>query len=150
MAVNTTFVSGAILTASQMNNLPWGQVGLATKTTDQAVTTKDDLAGLSVTFTAVAGRVYEASLSINIFANTGLTDASVFITDGTTDYMESLGSVALNQYQTRTLVVQITGLTAGSKTIKAQASSSVSAQFYGTGIRASIAGKMIVKDIGAA
>ena len=149
MAANTTFVSGAVLTAAQMNNLPWGQVGLATKTTDQNVTTKADLAGLSVTFTAVAGRVYEVSFTSTILANIASTDVLVYITDGTTTYSESFGTVVLNAYQTRCVVVQVTGLTAGSKTIKVQGEAASSVIFYGTGIRASLAGKMIVKDIGA-
>jgi hypothetical protein len=147
---NTTFVSGAILTATQQNNLAWGQVGTATKSTDQNVTTKADLAGLSVTFTAVANRVYEVSVTQNIFANVGVSNADLFVTDGTTDFAESLGTIPLNHYETRTIVTAITGLTAGTKTIKVQAQATASTVFYGTGIRASIAGRMIIKDIGAA
>lgn len=147
---NTTFTSGQILTATQQNNLAWGQVGTATKTTDQAVTTRADLAGLSVTFTAVANRVYEVSVQQNIFANTGIAGADLFVTDGTTDFFESLGTIPLNHYETRCIVVAITGLAAGTKTIKVQGASTTSAIFYGAAIRASIAGRITVKDIGAA
>jgi len=148
---NTTFVSGAILTATQQNNLAWGQVGLATKTTDQTFTTRADMAGLTATFTAVANRVYEVTVFANLFAGSGsAADAGIYITDGTTDYAESIGSIPIGAQQTRTFTTQITGLTAGSKTIKVAAAAGAGITMYGTGIRASIASKMIIKDIGAA
>jgi hypothetical protein len=146
---NTTFVSGAILTATQQNNLAWGQVGTATKTSDQTFTSRTDMAGLTATFTAVANRVYQVTVFANMFS-TGGADIGVYITDGTTDYAESIGTVPAGHQQTRTFTTQITGLTAGSKTIKVQAGASASSIMYGTGIRASIASKMIIADIGAA
>ena len=59
IAPNTTFVSGAVLTAAQMNALPFGIVGYAENTTD----TGSQAAGYSqtvatVTFTAIANRYY--------------------------------------------------------------------------------------------
>lgn len=59
---NTTFSSGAVLTADQMNRLPWGIVATASaSSTDQTgITAVADVTGCSVTFTAVANRYYMA------------------------------------------------------------------------------------------
>jgi hypothetical protein len=63
IAPNTTFVSGAILTAAQMNALPFGVVSLATVSSSYAPTsTASDFA--SVTFTAIANRYYKYSLFV--------------------------------------------------------------------------------------
>ena len=76
MASNTTFTAGAILTAAQMNNLPWGIVtatsggtsgsGYVKLTTgDLTVTTSTaDLAGLSITWTALANVIYKVSFFV--------------------------------------------------------------------------------------
>ena len=80
---NTTFTSGAILTAAQMNNLPMGLVATPVNNTtiNQTITTIADLTGMTLTFNTVTNRVYRVSYSF--FANS--TDASslnVIITDG--------------------------------------------------------------------
>jgi hypothetical protein len=63
IAPNTTFVSGAVLTAAQMNALPFGIVGLATVSSTYAPTSvASDFA--SVTFTAIANRYYKYSLFV--------------------------------------------------------------------------------------
>jgi len=147
---NTTFVSGAILTATQQNNLAWGQLGTGLKSTDQVFTTRADLAGLSVSFTAVVNRVYQVTFVSNLFCAAG-SDVTLYLTDGTTDFHESLGSIlATSPYQTRAFTVSISGLTAGTKTIKMAGASGSSCTMYGTTIRASIGAKMTVIDIGAA
>jgi hypothetical protein len=65
MALNTTFTSGQILTAAQMNNLPWGVAGYVKRTTGSftATTSVADITGLTTTFTAVSGRLYKVSYS---------------------------------------------------------------------------------------
>lgn len=147
---NTTFVSGAILTATQQNNLAWGSVGTALKSTDQTFTTRADMAGLSITFTAVANRIYQVTFVGNIFATAG-ADVTLYLTDGTTDFHESLGSILTTApYETRSFVVSLTTLTAGTKTLKIAGAANTSTIMYGTGIRASIGAKMAVNDIGAA
>jgi hypothetical protein len=59
---NTTFTAGAVLTAAQMNRLPWGIMAAAkASSVDQTgITTIVDVTGCSVTFTAVANRYYVA------------------------------------------------------------------------------------------
>lgn len=60
---NTTFSSGAVLTADQMNRLPWGVVAFAQKTADQTgITAQADVTSLSVTWTADSTRYYKISV----------------------------------------------------------------------------------------
>jgi hypothetical protein len=58
---NTTFVAGAILTAAQQNNFARGAMANpASSTSDQSAITAEVLVtSLSVTFTAVANRLYK-------------------------------------------------------------------------------------------
>ena len=63
IAPNITFVNGAVLTAAQMNALPFGVVSLATVSSNYAPTSvASDFA--SVTFTAIANRYYKYSLFV--------------------------------------------------------------------------------------
>ena len=60
IAPNTTFVSGAVLTAAQQNAFGFGVVALASSSTSYTLTTSDTLAtGMTVTFTAIASRNYK-------------------------------------------------------------------------------------------
>jgi hypothetical protein len=63
---NTTFVSGAILTAAQQNAFGFSAMALATNTTasQAGITGVTDLTGMSVTFTAIANRNYKVSYHI--------------------------------------------------------------------------------------
>jgi len=61
MAINTTFVSGNVLTAAQMNNLPWGIVSATNVTASSGSFTAETLRVTSPSFTAVANRYYRIS-----------------------------------------------------------------------------------------
>lgn len=62
IAPNTTFVSGAILTAAQQNAFPFGNVALASSSTSYTLTTSVAVStGMTVTFTAIASRNYKIS-----------------------------------------------------------------------------------------
>lgn len=63
---NTTFVSGAILTAAQQNAFGFSAMALATTTSGSqaGVTTAVDITGMSVTFTALASRNYKVSFFV--------------------------------------------------------------------------------------
>jgi hypothetical protein len=67
MAVNpnTNFVSGSILLASQQNRFPRGAMGyVVSQSGNLAVTASEaDLSGMTLTFTAEAGRLYEVSFN---------------------------------------------------------------------------------------
>ena len=149
MAINTTFVSGNILTAAQMNNLPWGVAGYATKATSQTVTAEADVTGLTATWTAVGGRVYKFTIMMTINAGATANEVTVFLNDGTTNIKETIMSQVNGEYHERSIVFYVTGITAGSKTYKVRASGN-SSQIYGTSTRASLAAQFIIEDIGAA
>jgi hypothetical protein len=60
IAPNTTFVSGAILTASQQNAFGFGVVAYAKVTaSDLSITTTEEIQVTSSTFTAIANRYYK-------------------------------------------------------------------------------------------
>jgi hypothetical protein len=59
IAPNTTFVSGAVLTAAQMNALPFGIVAQASSTTsNNSITSTEAVTITASTFTAIANRYY--------------------------------------------------------------------------------------------
>jgi hypothetical protein len=71
---NTTFVSGAILTAAQQNNFPRGVMAYQNNTAGFATsaphTTYQDN-GMTLTITEVAGRLYKISYSFYPYPNGG-------------------------------------------------------------------------------
>ena len=68
---NTTFIAGAILTAAQMNRLPFGVVQYSGTVASQAVTTITDLTGLSATWTAIASRTYVIQAFATAYSSVG-------------------------------------------------------------------------------
>lgn len=75
MAINTTFTTGAVLTAAQMNNLPWGIVGLQTLTTifnTSGTNTAFQDTGMTLTINEIAGRRYRITATGNIYPSGGL------------------------------------------------------------------------------
>ena len=81
---NTTFTAGNILTAAQMNRLPWGIIGYAQATANQTgITTETNVTGLSVTFTADSTRYYKTTIyTFSALQNTAAGYAEFRITDG--------------------------------------------------------------------
>jgi hypothetical protein len=72
---NTDFTAGQVLTADQQNRFPRGVMGNVVLTTGLAgVTTLADLPGMTVTFTAVAGRIYKATWLVTGSKNATGTD----------------------------------------------------------------------------
>jgi hypothetical protein len=95
MASNTTFVSGAILTAAQMNNLPWGIVaataggtsgsGYVRNTTSPVAITAagGDVSGMTITYTAISSRIYRVTVTLSdIFSGGGFSPFLLEVTDG--------------------------------------------------------------------
>ena len=86
MTINTTFTSGQILTAVQMNNLPWGVAAVTNKTTDSAITTSETVF-LTASFTAVANRYYRITyFEGDLYNANGATPANIIarLRNGTT------------------------------------------------------------------
>ena len=94
MASNTTFTSGAILTAAQMNNLPWGIVRataggtsssgyVLNTTTGVAITAAGgDVTGMTVSWSALSTRIYKITLTLNdIYSGAGFNPLLIEITD---------------------------------------------------------------------
>jgi hypothetical protein len=121
---NTTFVSGAILTAAQQNNFPRGIMGYAISTANTSCgTSATDLTGMSITFTAVANRLYRATFSgfgqqsANGRNFLQFTDASNTVFDSS---VIGLTGADANRYFLNTAVYLFTGT--GSITRKMRAS----------------------------
>ena len=151
MAINTVpFVSGSILTASQMTNLPMGVAAVASRTTSVSSlgTAVADITGVSVTFTAVSSRLYKFSffvtgqkVSTSGYTDIQLTDSSNVLIMGMTQY-----SVAGNYWNCSGGVTK-TGLS-GSVTYKLRGAAE-----SGTSnptASATIPITLVVEDIGAA
>lgn len=88
---NTTFTTGAVFTAAQANNFPFGRVAAAINITSNqgSITgTQIDITGATITFTAVAGRLYVACWA-GLFNSTVSTDTFNFIlTDGSNNIQQ--------------------------------------------------------------
>lgn len=116
MASNTTFASGAILTAANMNNLPWGivtttaggtsTVGYVNRTTGSftASSTTADITGMTCTFTANANTFYKITwtaygqkdavagwTSVNVSDGSNVVQQAVAVTSIATGYFNCSG-----------------------------------------------------------
>jgi hypothetical protein len=132
MTAPTTFVSGAILTAAQMNALPWGIVDATAGGTSgrgwvnsgtnfTMTTTVADVTSMTVTWTAVAGRLYRASFSA-MPDNVGTAQyCFVYLTNAAnTIQAERQVPIAASLPNSISLERVFTGLT-GSQTLKIRA-----------------------------
>jgi hypothetical protein len=94
MPSNTTFTAGQVLTAAQMNNLPWGIVtatsggtsgsGYVINTTGNVTIASGggDVSGMTITFNALSSRIYKISLTLNdIFSSAGMNPMLLEIRD---------------------------------------------------------------------
>ena len=80
---NTTFTSGAVLTAAQMNNLPFGLMGTPKRITaaQNTITTVVDITNATLAFTGIANRWYKATYSANGTVTTGGSTFRFLLTD---------------------------------------------------------------------
>lgn len=119
----TKTFTNAVLTAADMN--AYGRGGLvmahASKTANENFTVLADVTGLSVTFTAIAGRLYRVE-AIAQFTSTVANDAcSLYLTDGANNTLQTSNAVGLptaNSLQAYCLLLASPG--AGSVTYKAR------------------------------
>jgi hypothetical protein len=149
---NALFVSGAILTAAQQNDFPFGFIGTTNLATsfNTASLTAVDVTGLTVSFTALASRKYLVVAVFNL-SNTTNVPAQAYINNGATALSEVYyGAIGAGNVQTvTTFAINTPG--AGAVTYKAQAlTTGGTLTVYGTSTRASLASKMYVLDIGTA
>ncbi len=102
-------------------NLPWGVMGTVYRNTGDftGTTTLGDITGMSITFTAVAGRIYRASWGAGARKETAAGWSQITFADSANAlYGYSIQYAIANQYLNLSGVSVITGLTAGSKTFK--------------------------------
>ena len=151
IAPNTTFVSGAILTAAQQNAFGFSTVGLTTSTTllQTGVTTEVDITGMSVTFTAIANRNYKISAFIYAIPSVTNACATVTIKQGATTLQTSITNLGVVSTGATVNLFVVKTFTAGSTTLKltgALASGSTGTiTFNGT---ATLPVTLLVEDVG--
>ena len=79
---NTNFTAGQILTADQANRWPRGAMGYAISSGNFSIGTGEaDITGMSITFTAVANRLYKATFFGYYSQNTAGATVSFRLTD---------------------------------------------------------------------
>ena len=151
MAVNpnTDFSSGAVLTAAQQNRFPRGVMGYQNYTGGSftANTVAAAITGISITFTAVANRLYKATFTAAAQSVTSAHRTSTVIKAGATNLTESLcyaGSGDYNQI-INTALFTATGSTTMTVTAKADTNTSVI-----LGIAAPNNMVFIIEDVGPA
>ena len=107
MALNTTFTTGAVFTAAQANNFPFGVAGKAQKTSATSITTSDaDVSGMSVTWTADSTRLYR--ISVSCIART-TSAGNVYVTLSITDSANAAKQLIRNGATTTDLRFELTG-----------------------------------------
>jgi hypothetical protein len=119
IAPNTTFVSGAILTAAQQNAFGFSTMQLQTKiTSDSPITTIATQITLS-NFTAIANRNYKITyFEPVLFCSSGVGEATMTIKNGATTIAQSIAAVSTsvsgqgNQVFTTTFTAGTVSLTA--------------------------------------
>lgn len=86
---NTTFTAGDVLTADEMNRLPWGVLARAeitsTFTTSSTHTTFQDVTGYSVSCTYGPNRVLRVSMQVNPYVPGGANYIQYKMIRGSTD-----------------------------------------------------------------
>ncbi len=126
MAVNpnTTFTSGAVLTAAQQNRFPRGVMGAVYRTAGNVAvtTTQADVTGVTVTFTAEASRTYKATWTVTGLKDTANGWVGAFLANSSNTIFGAVYQtcfiVAGGGYFNLSGITYFSNLTAGSQTIK--------------------------------
>jgi len=149
IAPNTTFSSGAILTAAQMNALPFGIVAYSQATANESFTVEE--VTFTVTFTAIANRYYEITyFEPKLFTSAGANEIQMRIR-----LTNIAGAIQQNAWASGASTVGIAGILSGIKTFTAGSVTLVStiqtSAATGTAERsATQIGFLLVKDLGPA
>ena len=150
MTINTTFVSGAILTAAQMNNLPWGSAGYASNTTlSQNVTSLTDITSLSVAFTAVTGRIYKVEGWVFFSTTEGTNPGNLYIRNGSTTLNLSTTNLQISATAYSAYVCYVGTFTAGATTLKLSAARAAGSGTLTASSSSTNPAQILVTDIGA-
>ena len=144
---NVDFTAGQILTAAQQNNFPRGVMAyVINTTTNPTVTTAAaDVTGMTLTWTAVANRLYRVTFE-GMIGNSNTSQNQYFFSNGSNvqldqTFQENPGG----QFQVICFQYLFLGV-AGSTTVKLRAEEQVGTlTFYGTGTRSR---SIICEDLG--
>ena len=161
MASNTTFVSGNVLTAENMNSLPWGIVtataggtsgdGYIRNTTNPVNISAviGDVGGMTISWTAISTRIYKITLTLSdINTVSGMTPLLIDITDGSNvSKYQARQSFAAGQTSTMTMTYVETGLT-GTILRKVRVQGTTNAGTFNTNAAAALS-VFVIEDIGS-
>lgn len=103
-------------------NLPWGRqngVLVTSGVTGGSSATMADTSGMTFTFEAVAGRRYRLYLQTQ-WTCAGDTEIQTQVLIGGTRYLTAVGSILSGDYFNLNGIMEVTGLTTGTKTVKLQ------------------------------
>jgi len=148
---NTDFISGAVLTAAEMNKLPRGLMAdvVTSSTTDSSVTAEEVM--LTVTWTAVANRNYRIVYIEPALSGTSATSATFRLRSGTvtgTVLNSTVVAISSTSLSFSGFVESIATIAAGSQTVVATLQYSAGT---GTATRSATRLAMLyVEDVGAA
>ena len=149
IAPNDTFTSGQILTASECNAFPFGIVGYNQRSSGNIIlsTTIADLTGLTTTFTAIANRGYKVTFTALVGKTIAAGLIDLYLTKGdNTQLAEYFTSLQSGEFQTMTFSFVVTGLTAGTQTLKMRGLvDAINGTIYASGLNVAV---FIVEDIG--
>ena len=149
MTINTTFVAGNILTAAQMNNFGFGIVGYASNASlSQNVSTLTDITSLSVTFTAVTGRIYKVEGSVYMATTEGTNVTNTMIRNGGTTLNLSSDNLQIANVAYSTNVSYVGTFTAGSVTIKLSAQRAAGSGTITASAGAGNPAQIVITDLG--
>lgn len=120
MALNSTFTAGQILTATQMNNLPFGIVGYVSLTSlsQTGITTITDITGATLTFTAVANRRYLVWAHGYHNTTNANTTVNQVLREGSTTLQQSTAASVAATVGCFAQTIYISTFSAGSHTLK--------------------------------
>jgi hypothetical protein len=145
---NTAFTAGQVFTADQANRFPRGIMGYATRATNFSITSTEADVGLSVTFTAEAGRYYKYTVFIPS-ADGDANNLTMRVTNASNTSLyrvvqEQDGPAQFQAFQ----LEYVTTESAGSHTRKVRAVTSTGGATFQ--LDATNVGWMMVEDIGEA
>jgi len=157
IAPNTTFVSSNVLTAAQMNALPFGICALATSSTTYTITTSTVIAtGMTATFTAIANRYYKVSYyeptiqtpsPSGSYVNVTIRETNAAGTQRAQNYVQTPAASSLYQSNTASF---ISTFSAGSVTLVGCVSSNTTTGTPVAERGATSLAYIVVEDIGPA
>ena len=144
---NTTFVSGAVLTAAQQNNFPRGVMALNQSTTTDGSITAEEVQITGSSFTAVAGRNYRITyFEPNCVNGTGYFTFRIRQTNLAGTLLNTSYNTAGTGIDRQAIMIWVGTFSAGTVNVVATAQQSAGTGTLGRG--ATTVAYLLVEDIG--